>query len=280
MWVLTIEDEQGARTQVNLVRDVYSVGRDPTCTICLLDRNVSRLHAELRALPSGGWEIVDQSSRYGSSVNGLRVRARAALASGDAVQIGGYSFSLLDEAAVLDGGPAPAPGKPDRLLVLEGAGAGRELRLDRGPVTIGGGTGCHLTLSDPALRFVVRPLEGRRYELVNVGPRAEVSINLGPVWRKLLEDEDLIEVPGEIVLRFLRGDRAGSAEAGARSSAPPPASGGERPTWPAASPHLPGSERPTWPTASTRLPGGEWPAAAAAISPSGDRPSLPPSLRP
>ena len=47
MWKLSIEDDQGQQTVVNLVRDEYSIGRAEANTIRLTDRNVSRHHASL-----------------------------------------------------------------------------------------------------------------------------------------------------------------------------------------------------------------------------------------
>ncbi|HEU4406164.1 MAG TPA: FHA domain-containing protein [Polyangiaceae bacterium] len=293
MWALTIEDEHGATTRVDLARDVYSMGRAPGCTICLLDRNVSRHHATLCARPDGGWELVDHESRFGCYLNGRRVRGRSALAPGDLVQIGDYHLRVGDGAAVAaEVAAAGAGAKPDRLVVVEGAEAGRELRLDRGPVAVGGGEGGGLRLSDPALGFVVRPVGGGRYEVMNVGPRAELSVNFAPVFRKLLEDGDRIEVTGEVALRFLRGGRAGPPRArppGARPSGPPSGLFGEgRPSRPAGEgrpSRPPGEGRPSRPSGPTPPPAPSssarrLQAAPSLLPPSSDPPSLPPVSSP
>ncbi len=257
MWTLTIEDEQGVMTRVELARDVYSVGRDPASDICLLERNISRRHATLRARPEGEWELLDHESRTGCFVNGRRLRVRALLSPSDAVHVGDYLLRVLDGEAAYAGGERPqaarAPSKPDRLVVLEGPEAGRELRLDRGPLTVGGGQGVHLRLSDQALRFTVRAVGGRRYEVINVGPRAELSVNFAPAWRKLLEDGDHIEVPGEVALRFVRGGRPSGDRPGApraRPDAGEPGFTGRRIWAPPARPS--GFEQPTPPLPSSR----------------------------
>jgi FHA domain-containing protein len=238
MWALTIEDEEGVVTRVELAGATYSMGRDPACDICLADRNVSRLHATLRVRPEGDWEVVDEDSLNGCFLNGRRVRERARLGSSDALRVGDYSLRVFDgaaEAAGAGAGGARARGKPDRLVVLEGAEVGRELRLDRGPLTIGGGVGSQLELSDQKLRFLVRPLDGR-YEFVNVGQRADLLVNFAPAWRKLLDDGDRIEVPGVLALRFVRGERSGATEPPPSRRARGARREGKRPRRPASTP--------------------------------------------
>jgi ABC transport system ATP-binding/permease protein len=292
MWTLTIEDEQGASTSVDLARDVYSMGRDPESTICLLEKNVSRRHATLRVNSDGGWELVDLESRNGCYLNGHRMRGRALLAPSDLVQIGDYHLRVSDGAAAVEGvtfeAPPEARTKPDHLVVAEGPETGRELRLDRGPVTVGGGEGCDLQLSDKALRFLVRPVGTGRYEVINVGPRAVLSVNFSPVFRKLLEDGDYIEVPGEVALRFLRGGRSVSARARPQaraSQAPPvPRPSGTVPPFARSSGPLPpvsrppGSLPPGSVVSSSRAPGGLPPLPAPSPRPPGLLPPIPTPL--
>lgn len=57
---------------------------------------VSRRHAELRALPGGGYEIVDLGSHNGTYLNGLPV-GRAPVGPGDIVGIGHSAFSLVGD---------------------------------------------------------------------------------------------------------------------------------------------------------------------------------------
>src|SRR5215469_11891877 len=64
-----------------------TIGRSRECDIFLEDLAVSRLHATIRQLPDGGFEIEDNRSASGTFVNGMRI-TRYRLLEGDAVQIG------------------------------------------------------------------------------------------------------------------------------------------------------------------------------------------------
>lgn len=64
-----------------------TIGRSRECDIFLEDLAVSRLHATLRLLTDGNYEIEDRRSATGTFVNGLRI-TRYRLIEGDTVQIG------------------------------------------------------------------------------------------------------------------------------------------------------------------------------------------------
>ncbi len=64
-----------------------TIGRSRECDIFLEDLAVSRLHATLRLLSDGNYEIEDRHSATGTFVNGLRI-TRHSLMEGDTVQIG------------------------------------------------------------------------------------------------------------------------------------------------------------------------------------------------
>jgi pSer/pThr/pTyr-binding forkhead associated (FHA) protein len=68
-----------------------TVGRSRDCDIFLEDLAVSRLHATIRELPGGHYEIVDNRSATGTFVNGHSV-ARCQLHDGDQLQIGMNRF--------------------------------------------------------------------------------------------------------------------------------------------------------------------------------------------
>jgi pSer/pThr/pTyr-binding forkhead associated (FHA) protein len=68
-----------------------TVGRSRECDIFLEDLAVSRLHATIRELPGGNYEIVDNRSATGTFVNGRSV-ARCQLHDGDQLQIGVNRF--------------------------------------------------------------------------------------------------------------------------------------------------------------------------------------------
>jgi ABC transport system ATP-binding/permease protein len=67
------------------------IGRGPDNDIVLGDLRSSRNHAELRATPGGGFEVVDLGSRNGTFHNGRQV-TRAPLRPGDMVSIGRHEF--------------------------------------------------------------------------------------------------------------------------------------------------------------------------------------------
>jgi pSer/pThr/pTyr-binding forkhead associated (FHA) protein len=64
-----------------------TIGRSRECDIFLEDLAVSRLHATIRQLPDGGYEIEDHRSATGTFVNGMPI-TRYQLLEGDVVQIG------------------------------------------------------------------------------------------------------------------------------------------------------------------------------------------------
>ncbi|MBZ6474250.1 FHA domain-containing protein [Streptomyces griseocarneus] len=70
------------------------IGRGTDNDLILDDLVVSRRHAELRALPGGGHEIVDLGSHNGTYLNGVSVR-RGPVLPGDIIGIGHSAFSLV-----------------------------------------------------------------------------------------------------------------------------------------------------------------------------------------
>jgi pSer/pThr/pTyr-binding forkhead associated (FHA) protein len=68
-----------------------TIGRSRECDIFLEDLAVSRLHATIRELSNGTYEIIDNRSATGTFVNG-RAMARCTLYEGDEVQIGASRF--------------------------------------------------------------------------------------------------------------------------------------------------------------------------------------------
>ncbi|HEU4405733.1 MAG TPA: FHA domain-containing protein [Polyangiaceae bacterium] len=214
MWKLTIENDEGAIREVDLVREGYSVGRDGACDIYLPERNVSRRHARLERDGEGHWWLVDLGAPYGSFVNGRRVEGRTQVAPGDLMQVGDHWLGLVGDGVVPEGeGPAAggdeaSPGgerpslpwgvrvEPDRLFVLEGPDGGRQVRLDGAPVLIGVGEGVTIRLPDgvapEGVHALVRPLPLGRYELVRRGEAVRLWAHMQPTGRALLDDGDLV----------------------------------------------------------------------------------------
>jgi pSer/pThr/pTyr-binding forkhead associated (FHA) protein len=70
---------------------LVTIGRSRDCSIFLEDLAVSRLHATIRQLPDGNYELEDHHSATGTFVNGQQV-SRCRLSAGDVVQIGTTKF--------------------------------------------------------------------------------------------------------------------------------------------------------------------------------------------
>ncbi|CAN5203860.1 hypothetical protein BH09ACT12_BH09ACT12_00090 [soil metagenome] len=117
----SIRIQSSARTWSSETARVFRIGRDPGCDIVTDEATVSRAHAELRPLCSGGpgdgWEIVDLGSSLGTWVNGQRVE-RADLTGTTVVGFGdqGRGFSItvtvtgvMPPAAPPGAGPGGGP---------------------------------------------------------------------------------------------------------------------------------------------------------------------------
>ncbi len=70
-----------------------TIGRSRDCDIFLEDLAVSRLHATIREIAGGGYEIEDHRSAAGTFVNGMRI-TRYRLIEGDIVQIGSNKLTF------------------------------------------------------------------------------------------------------------------------------------------------------------------------------------------
>src|SRR5882672_3051676 len=85
MWKLTIEDDEGKRTPLPLMRDEYSIGRGEENTVRLTERNISRKHAFLRR-DGSVWVISDSASYNGSYANGVRITGDHMVGQGVVIQ--------------------------------------------------------------------------------------------------------------------------------------------------------------------------------------------------
>jgi pSer/pThr/pTyr-binding forkhead associated (FHA) protein len=102
--LLVVKRGPNAGSRFLLDQDVTTAGRHPDSDIFLDDVTVSRRHAEFRR-EGGGFVVHDVGSLNGTYVNRQRIDV-AALAGGDAVQIG--KFRLLYLAGARTGGEEPA----------------------------------------------------------------------------------------------------------------------------------------------------------------------------
>ncbi|HEX4383340.1 MAG TPA: FHA domain-containing protein [Myxococcales bacterium] len=107
---LIIEDDEGRKTVVPMVREEITIGRQDGNTIRLTERNVSRKHARLFK-ENGNLVIEDLGSYNGVRVNGEKVSSPTAIKEGDLVEIGDYDLGVQGklEAATPSARPAPPP---------------------------------------------------------------------------------------------------------------------------------------------------------------------------
>ena len=90
---LIIEDDEGRKTVVPLVRDEMTIGRQDGNTIRLTERNVSRRHARL--LKENGKVLIEDLGSYnGIRVNGEKIIERTPIKEGDLVEIGDYDLGI------------------------------------------------------------------------------------------------------------------------------------------------------------------------------------------
>jgi len=212
MWKLTIQDDQGNKTVVHLVRDDYTVGRDEANAVRLTERNISRHHARL-GRNDEQWRIHDLDSYNGCYVNGARVGEPQPLLHGDLVQLGDYRLSLEDEslAAMRDDGMLTLPGRPgmntqaDRLVLMAGPGQGQEFVLSAPRVVLGRGEECEISINHPSVSRVhaeIRRVGDGHYEMVDLGSANGVRVNGVELPSSMLDARDVIEL-GDVLLKFL-----------------------------------------------------------------------------
>jgi pSer/pThr/pTyr-binding forkhead associated (FHA) protein len=92
MYKLHIRDDSGQTTVVPVTRERVTVGRQEGNTIRLTERNVSRTHA--RIVVKDSQILIEDVSRYGTRINGLRIKKRKAIAANDVIQIGDYNLQV------------------------------------------------------------------------------------------------------------------------------------------------------------------------------------------
>ena len=221
MWKLTIVDDEGTKTVLPLSRGEYTIGRDAENTIRLTERNISRKHMVLRK-DGTDWVVEDLSSYNGCFVNGLRVSGNHPLHDGDLLQVGDYRIELLNEAATEDqeqdadaaAAAAPPPvsrlaALPDRLVVVDGPSAGTEHPLDKEKVIIGRAEDADISINHNSVSRIhaeITTITAGTYEIVDCGSSNGVRINGIKLERRVIEDDDEIEL-GDVRLRFVRRGR-------------------------------------------------------------------------
>lgn len=232
MLKLVIEDDEGRRTTVPLVRSEVTIGRQDGNTIRLTERNVSRRHARLVRTDDG--VLVEDHSRYGTRHNGVPITGQIAFADGDVISIGDYRLHLRADTAsprgpspepieIVDGrdsddtAPIPAAdnGATDvmptveplpadersRLVCLTSPFAGSEFHIVLGDIVVGRSPDCDVVVDHPSvskhhIRITTRSGEVR---LLDLGSSNGVLVNGERTRDHALTAGDVVELG---VLRF------------------------------------------------------------------------------
>ncbi|MGM0557671.1 MAG: FHA domain-containing protein [Myxococcota bacterium] len=131
MYKLVIEDDEGSRQTVPVIRDEITIGRKEGNTIRLTERNVSRQHARV-VRDDGEIYVEDVKARYGIKKNGSKIDRRAVFAPGDVIAIGDYNLTLEAKKAVDKPGPNGKPAGPPAHRDLSEEKTRVTTRLDSG----------------------------------------------------------------------------------------------------------------------------------------------------
>lgn len=84
---VTLPDDR----KITLGKDPLIIGRLAECDIAFDDSNISRRHAEIKAL-IGGYAVNDLGSTNGTKVNGVTITFERALRDGDIISVGSHSI--------------------------------------------------------------------------------------------------------------------------------------------------------------------------------------------
>jgi len=124
MPVITVRGAAGPPVAYRFDNKVITIGRSKASDLLLLDRALSRLHAEIRRCKEG-WIITDLGSRNGTLLNGKEVLGGAALSPGDEITLGRtvLLFDVEVEGALPEGPDLETLGQTGS---GRGTGKGRE----------------------------------------------------------------------------------------------------------------------------------------------------------
>jgi pSer/pThr/pTyr-binding forkhead associated (FHA) protein/tetratricopeptide (TPR) repeat protein len=93
MFTLSVEDDQGRKTELQFAAPGLTIGRAKDNQLRLNERNVSRKHARINA-SNGTVSIEDLDSYNGIRVNGDRIAGKTSLYLGDSIQLGDFRLQL------------------------------------------------------------------------------------------------------------------------------------------------------------------------------------------
>lgn len=90
---LIIEDDEGRKTVIPVVRDEITIGRNEANLVRLTEKNVSRRHGRL-IREQDHYYVEDLDSFTGIRVNGQKIKGKHLVREGDLIQISEYDLTL------------------------------------------------------------------------------------------------------------------------------------------------------------------------------------------
>jgi len=109
---LIIEDDEGRKTVVPVLRDEITIGRTDENIVRLAEKDVSRHHGRLLR-QDGEYYVEDLSSFTGIRVNGEKIEGRRLIHAGDLIQISEYDLILMTGPEEKASAPLIGLGNPE-----------------------------------------------------------------------------------------------------------------------------------------------------------------------
>jgi pSer/pThr/pTyr-binding forkhead associated (FHA) protein len=156
--VVVIGPEPGEEFVIRTAQ--VTIGRAPELDVCIGHASVSRVHAEIHALGSGRYEILDRGSANGVRVNGSLLK-RGLLEAGDFIELGEVKLKFVGA------GQAYRPG-PEAMRIASPPEA-PEAETVRPPAVTHSVFGTTSTIEGPAEEPAVRPRSRRLWTLGLLG---------------------------------------------------------------------------------------------------------------
>lgn len=223
MWKLTIEDDEGQRTTLELANEEYTIGRAEDAGIRLTERNVSRRHARLSGTQELGWTLEDGESYNGIYVNGERVTDALLLKSADVIQLGDYRLELLDQQFTVAAPEVDSRKiRPDRLVMVIGPTPGCEYPLTVERLMVGRAEDAGVSINHASvsrLHCELVSLGQSRWEVLDQGSANGIRINGVDLRRGIIEPGDAFEL-GDVRLRYVAAGKYLRAGANLSQSLP------------------------------------------------------------
>src|SRR5919201_3295843 len=236
---LIIEDDEGHKTVVPVVRDEITIGRNDRNLVRLPEKDVSRQHGRLLRDESGHYYIEDLNSFTGIRVNGEKIAGRHVVHDGDLIQISEYDLILEEgpeEKVPLVNTEAEAPRMAEtatirladlrpsevqiaprevppeqraRLVGISGKHRGEELVLDRSPIRLGRSEENDLRIEHPSIsrRHLRLHLDKGTWKVMDAESRNGVRVNGEPYAQIGLRHGDVLEI-GHLRYAFVEPGRA------------------------------------------------------------------------